>query len=191
MSAATRFTLLVPEDWYRLPLVEDAALQRAVAAVVDRQFRGLDDQPLLRRETTEALLERGRRAREGGGVDLYLSYSDVAGVPLALSLLVSVLPLPPGVSSLRAVARDLDAEGSRAELVDLPGGTAVRRRRIGNVDATELGASPDSESLLVDYTFLGPEDTLLLLSFSSPLVQVADALAELFEAVAGSLGWSA
>ena len=35
-----------------------------------------------------------------------------------------------------------------------------------------------------------PGETALLLTFSSPLVPVADALAELFEAVAGTVRWS-
>jgi hypothetical protein len=48
-APATRLTLVAPDDWYRLPLTDDAALQRAVDEVVTRQFRGIDDQPVLRR----------------------------------------------------------------------------------------------------------------------------------------------
>lgn len=186
---ATRLNLITPEDWYRLPLAEEAALKRAVTSLVDRQFRGIDNQPLLRREAADALLEQARRARAGGGVDLYLTFERTAGIPVAASLVVSLVPQPPDTPTLRAVARDLDDPAAPATVVELPSGPAVRRQRVTTVDAAELGASPDSPALLVDYTLLGPSHTLLLLSFSSPLVQVADALAELFEAVAGTVEW--
>lgn len=185
-----RLTLLIPDDWYRLPLTDDEVLRRAVAAVVDRQFRGIDNQPLLRREATDALLRQGRSARDNGGVDLYLSHESVGGIPLAVSLVVSLVPLPPGEPSLHAVARELALPGATVAVVDLPAGGAVRRQRVDAAGAGELGA-PQQESVLVDYALLGPAGTMLLLSFSSPIVAVADALAELFEAVAGTVRWSA
>lgn len=190
-AAPARMTLLAPDDWYRLPLVEDDALQRAVRAVVDRQFAGIDDQPLLRREAIEALLARGRGARANGGVDMYLAFGPVGGVPLALSLVISLLPVPPHVRSLPALAEELSTPGSSAVVVELPFGRAVRRQRVQAVDASAIGAPADQEAVQVDYTLFGPDGTMLLLSFSSPLVTVADALAELFEAVAGTVRWMA
>ncbi|MDO0926328.1 hypothetical protein QQY24_13170 [Streptomyces sp. TG1A-8] len=45
-------------------------------------------------------------------------------------------------------------------------------------------------SVTVDYQLPVPRsDMHLLLTFSSPLVQIADAMAELFDAIAGSLVW--
>lgn len=187
---ATRLTLVAPDDWYRLPLTDEAALQRAVDAVVTRQFRGTDDQPVLRRQSAAALQDRARQARDNGGVDMYLSTEFVSGMPLALSLVVSLVPRPPAGDSLRALARGLDDDDARAVLVDLPSGQAVRRQRVGTLDLGEVDATGAQDVLLVDYSFLGPGDTLLLLSFSSPLVPVADALAELFEAVASTVRWS-
>jgi hypothetical protein len=183
--------LVVPEDWWRLPLTDEAALRRAVDTMVDRRFRGVDDQPLLRRDTAQALLDRAHRARAGGGVDMYLTADLVDGLPLALSLVVSLVPLPPGFVSLPALAREMEDDDTRPALVELSVGPAVRRQRIAAVDASELGAPRDQEMLQVDYTLLGPEDSLLLLTFSSPLVAVADALAELFEAVANTVRWTA
>lgn len=190
-SAPARVSLLAPDDWFRLPLVEDDALQRAVRTVVDRQFAGIDNQPLLRREAIDALLARGRAARANGGIDMYLSFAPTGGMPLALSLVVSLLPVPPHVGSLRALAEELGTPGSSAVVVELPFGPAVRRQRVDAVDASEIGAPGEQEAVLVDYTLLGPDGTMLLLSFSSPLVAVADALAELFEAVAGTVRWTA
>jgi len=55
-AAPARLGLVVPDDWWRLPLTDDVVLRRAVDAAVDRQFRGIDNQPLLRREGAAALL---------------------------------------------------------------------------------------------------------------------------------------
>ncbi|RBY94207.1 hypothetical protein DQ244_02325 [Blastococcus sp. TBT05-19] len=190
-TVPTQLGLVVPDDWWRLPLTDDAVLRRAVDGAVERQFRGIDNQPVLRRETAQALLDQARHARAGGGVDMYVSLEPVAGVPIGMSLVVSLLPLPPDLPSLEAVARDMDDEKARPALVELGSGRCVRRQRVDSLGTSELGVDPTREVLLVDYTFMGPAGTLLLLSFSSPLVAVADALAVLFEAVADTVRWSA
>jgi hypothetical protein len=48
-ALATRLALVAPDDWHRLPLTDDAALRRAEDEVVTRPFRGIADQPVLRR----------------------------------------------------------------------------------------------------------------------------------------------
>ena len=187
----TTLHLVVPDDWRHVPLDDEAAMTRAVQAIVDRQFAGVDSQPVLRREAVGRLTEQARVAAAQGGIEMYLSFAAPAGVPLAISLVVSVVPAPPGHVSLRSLARELAATGSRAEVVELPHGPAVRRQRVDRppvVDA--MGLPDDLEVLACDYVLSGPEDTLLLLSFSSPLAQVAEALAELFEAVASTAHWT-
>jgi len=187
-AAPARLTLVTPEDWYRLPLLEEQRLRRGVAELVDRQFRGKDDRPTLRRELVDALLEQAHRAREGGGVDMYLSDLPIGGVPLALSLVVSLVPLRADVTDLEALAPGFD-DGVQATVVELPAGRALRRQRVEARDAPELAVT-QLDTLLVDYLLPGPGETALLLTFSSPLVPVAEALAELFEAVAGTVQWS-
>ena len=188
-AAPARLTLVTPEDWYRLPLLEEQRLRRGVAELVDRQFRGKDDRPTLRRELVDALLEQAHRAREGGGVDMYLSDLPISGVPLALSLVVSLVPFPADATDLEDLAPGFDDEGVQATVVELPAGRALRRQRVEARDAPELAVT-QLDTLLVDYLLPGPGETALLLTFSSPLVPVAEALSELFEAVAGTVRWS-
>jgi hypothetical protein len=188
-AAPARLTLVTPEDWYRLPLLEEERLRRGVAELVDRQFRGKDDRPTLRRELVDAVLEQAHRAREGGGVDMYLSHLPIDGVPLALSLVVSLVPFAADAIDLERLAPGLDDEGVQATVVDLPAGRALRRERVEARDASDLAVS-QLDTLLVDYVLPGPGETALMLTFSSPLVVVADALAELFEAVAATVRWS-
>jgi hypothetical protein len=189
-GAPARLTLVTPEDWYRLPLLEEARLRRAVGEFVGRQFSGRDDRPALRAELTGALLDQAHQARDGGAVDMYLSGLPVGGVPLALSLVVTLLPFPADRPSLEALAPGFDDDVAQATVVELPAGPALRRRRVATTDLPEFG-TPQVDALLVDYVLPGPEDTALLLTFSSPLVPVAEALAELFEAVAATVRWSA
>jgi hypothetical protein len=182
-------TLVTPEDWFRLPLLEEERLQRAVREFVGRQFRGKDDRPALRRELVDALIDQAHRARDVGAVDMYLSDLPIGGVPLALSLVVTLLPSPPDLTNLEDLAPGFDDDGVQATVVDLPSGRALRRQRVQPMDAEEFEVR-QLDTLLVDYLVPGPGDTALLLTFSSPLVPVAEALAELFEAVAGTVRWS-
>lgn len=188
-APGARLTLVTPEDWYRLPLLEEERLRRSAGELVDRQFRGKDDRPTLRRELVEALLEQAHRAREGGAVDMYLSHLPIGGVPLALSLVVTLLPFPAQTTALEDLAPGFDDDGVQATVVELPSGRALRRQRVEPMDAPGLAVS-QLDTLLVDYVLPGPDDTALMLTFSSPLVAVAEALAELFEAVAGTVRWS-
>lgn len=184
----SRLHLVVPEDWRQIPLHDGGALTSAVRAVVDRQFRGMEDQPLLKRDAVRRLTETASEAASQGGVELYLSFAAVAGIPVATSLLVSLVPAPPGHVSLRSVARELSAAGDRTEVVELPFGTAVRRQRV--VPPAGPDVPQALEVVACDYYLKGPEGTLLLLAFSSPLAALADPLAELFEAVAATARWT-
>ena len=192
-TTPSRLTLVTPEDWYRLPLLEESALKRAVTEYAGRQFRGKDDRPTLRRELVDALLSEAHRAREGGAVDMYLSGLPVGGIPLAISLVVTLVPVPSeGAGSVDEWAPGFDDDGVQATVVELPAGRAVRRQRVDAVDLGTLAepGTPPLDTLLVDYLLPGPGGTALLLTFSSPLVPVAEALAELFEAVAGTVRWT-
>jgi hypothetical protein len=181
--------MVTPEDWYRLPLLEEERLKRAVGEFVGRQFQGRDDRPTLRHEIVDALLDQAHQAREGGAVDMYLSDLPIGGIPLALSLVVTLIPVPPDLPDVEALAPGFDDDGVQATVVELPSGRALRRQRVQPMDAEDLGVR-QLDTLLVDYLMPGPGETALLLTFSSPLVPVAEALAELFEAVAGTVRWS-
>ena len=191
MTTGSRLHLVTPDDWRQVPLDDEGAMQRALDAIVDRQFRGVDDQPLLKRSARSELLSRAVAARDAGGVEMYLSFQEVGGVPLAISLVVTLIPAPPDARGLRSVLQDLAAAGDPGEPVELAAGLAVRRRRLNRPEGlTAFGAPEEMEVVSVDYFLEGPRDTLVLLSFSSPLTSIADALADLFEAVASTVRWS-
>lgn len=185
---ATAFALLTPEDWYRIPLRSQEQRTASVRALVDRQFHGLDDQPILRRETEGVLLGVAEAGAESNGVALYLSTQEVLGVPLAASLLVTVVA--ERFDALQAVgALAVEGDGEVA-LVELPsaGRSARRRRTTESREGRRLGSSlPET---VVEYFVPVPgRDEVLLLTFSTPLEPIAEALTALFDSVAATLRW--
>ncbi|MET8895020.1 hypothetical protein [Streptomyces albogriseolus] len=170
------YQLLLPEGWFRIG-IEPASRERSVDALVNRRFGGVDDAPHLKRRLRDKLLAQAAAAYDQGGIELYLSMKQAGALTVPASLLVMLLP--PGRAS----------EATDASVVELAAGTARRRRRCTD-------AAPDDSEVLpsvtLDYQVPVPgTETHLLLTFSTPLVQIADAMVELFDAVAGSLRWRA
>ncbi|WP_324784247.1 hypothetical protein [Streptomyces sp. H51] len=155
-------------------------------ALIKRQFAGVDDQPVLRRKAEEHLRGTAQAGVEQGGVVLYLSFLEVGGIPLSASLLVS---------HLRQKFDSLDAVGALAGsgevgMVTLPAaGRAARLlRRQRTKQSRKLGS--EFADTVVEYFVPVPDrDEVLMLTFSTPLEPIADAMVGLFDAVAGTLRW--
>ena len=90
--APERYELVVPQGWWGIDL-DPARRDGHVAALVDHQWRGVDDAPHLRAQARDELRARAAEAAEAGGLQLFLSVGAVDGVPLSASLLVSSAPL--------------------------------------------------------------------------------------------------
>ncbi len=174
--APVDYELLLPEGWFRIG-IEPGSRERSVDALVDRRFDGVDNAPHLKRRLREELLAQAGAAYDQGGIELYLSMQRAGALTVPASLLVTLLP--PGRAS----------EAADATVVDLAAGTALRRRGRAGADGDGGEALP---SVTLDYQLPVPgTGTQMLLTFSTPLVQIADAMVELFDAVAGSLRWRA
>ncbi|WP_130796386.1 MULTISPECIES: hypothetical protein [Streptomyces] len=185
------YRLITPQEWYQIPLAPGER-ERSVNALVDRQFQGQDDAAAAKHRVRGQLLEQAESAFRNHGVELYLSLQSVGPVTVPASLLVTFVPghtVP--CSSLEELAEragggDLEVEST---LEELPSGPAVRvRRREEPVDGSPADVEPP---VAVDYYLPIPgTDDLLLLSFSTPLPAIADALVQLFDAVARSFAWT-
>lgn len=180
------FGLITPEDWFRIPLLPEERRAASVSALVKRQFAGVDDQPVLRRQAEEQLLGAAEAGVEQGGVVLYLSFLEAAGIPLSASLLIS--RIHQRFDSLDAVSALRDK--GEAALVRLPAaGRAARRRRSERTrESRRLGT--EFADTIVEYFVPVPDrDEVLMLTFSTPLEPIADSMVELFDAVAATLRW--
>jgi hypothetical protein len=180
------FGLITPEDWYRIPLLPADRREASVSALVKRQFAGVDDQPVLRRKAEEQLLGTAEAAVGQGGVVLYLSFLEAGGIPLSASLLVS--RLYERFDGLDAVAALAGSGEVTLETLPAVGRAARLRRQERTKQSRKLGS--EFEDTVVEYFVPVPDrDEVLMLTFSTPLEPIADAMVELFDAVAGTLRW--
>lgn len=181
---ALDYRLVVPADWSRLDLTAADSGAAQVRRLVRRLAGSADDQAQLRRELVAHLETACAEAKGRGGVDLYLSAGGPSGTLVAASLLVTVTPQHVGAEHAVAAVADVLGEGGAA-VVDIGGRRAVRSVR------EELPGDLPTDgrrSLVVQYVFVMPE-VVVLLSFSTPVLALAEPLTALFDAVAETFRW--
>ncbi|NKI42408.1 hypothetical protein [Streptomyces physcomitrii] len=193
------YRLLLPEGWFRLALEEERRAA-SVEALVDRQLRGADHLAYLRPQLRAELMARAEESYRGGGIELYLSLQQAGALTIPASLLVTLLRPEPGraLPRLDDLAQELAAEaqpGREVSMEKTAAGRALRvRREIRTEEETQQGEKQEQyafDSVTVDYQLDIPGGQgQLLLTFSTPLVQLAEAMTELFDAIGGSLTWS-
>ncbi|MCK8435757.1 hypothetical protein G3I77_22895 [Streptomyces sp. D2-8] len=185
------YRLLLPDGWFQIPL-DPEQRDKSIDALVERQFRGIDDAPHLKDGLRKDLRRRATRAYRSGGIELYLSLQEVGPFTIPASLLVTLAPLRhPEALPLQVLAQALARDGEGAvSIEELHSGTAVRVRKLTPQGDDETSESSHN-SLSVDYHLPVPGAmAFLLLTFSTPLEPIADAMAELFDAIADSLTWT-
>jgi hypothetical protein len=186
------YWLAVPSDWWRIDL-DPRRRVRSVRALLDRQFAGHDDLARLRRQTEANLVHQAEEAAAGGGIELFVTTEPVAGVPLPATLLVSLAPPAPdpGVVTPSDLVTHLAAThpAEQATLADLPAGLAVRHRyrAVSQPDPDE--AEIVSVNLTTYLAVPEGEGAYLMLSFSTPVEPLGDAMAGLFDAISATVRW--
>jgi hypothetical protein len=200
MAEPSDYELFLPEGWFRIPL-EPEKRMKSIDALVERQLSGIDDAPHVRRLLRQELLDNASRAFDEGGIELYLSLQRAGSLTVPASLLISLGRPPRGgrPAALADLAELLAADVAQERevaIVELKAGTALRIRGTCDPETdTSAGKPTDGadyamQSVTVDYQVQVPgTDALLLLAFSTPLVPIADAMVELFDAIASSLTW--
>jgi hypothetical protein len=190
MSRPSDYRLILPENWHRIDL-EPGAREPGIARLTDRQFRGIDNAPHLKRQARDELLKTARNAYGNGGIEMYVSLQTAAGFPLSASLIVTLTPPHEddvNVSPQR-LAESLSGNDAQVTLASLPAGPAVRvRRRTAPGENGGAGYRPTVTNLAIHIPVPG-SGAYLILSFSTPLDPLADAMTGLFDAIAGTLRW--
>jgi hypothetical protein len=179
---AAGYRLVLPGGWFAIDL-DPGRRERAVAALAERQFAAPDNAPHLKAQARQELLARARAAYEAGGLEMFLSTQQVAGIPLAASLVIFLVP-PPGPQAVTAeeLAASLSGEGRQVRVADLPAGTAVWvLKRTETTDGTA--------ATLEVFVPVPRGGGWLLLAFSAPLGPLAPAMTRLFDAIAATLRW--
>jgi len=189
------YRLAFPEGWERIVLDPDRWPHR-IDKLVNRGLRRTKATPQLKAALVERMREQAEAAHANGGVEMYVVNQLIGQVPVSAGLVVTVLQPPPGADpgDLSDIALSLAARVAPDDEVtttDLPAGPAVRhlyRRRPEPDD-------PDGNKLLVThldvYLAVPHVDQRLLLSFSTPVEPLAEALVGLFDSIARTLQWMA
>lgn len=183
-----RFTVLTPNDWWRVPLADKDARRRSVEQLSKQQFKGIDHQPVLRARLVDHVLRQAGDAAASGGLEMYLAVQ-LQGLPVAATLTTYLVPHPMPDSAV--AMQDMVGPEGDCDRVEVPAGPAYRRRRSRGAEGTPAeGAENEPLTTLVDYWIAVPgQPQMLLLEFSTPMEQIAEVMVDLFDAVAGSVRW--
>ncbi|MDQ4012012.1 MAG: hypothetical protein M3228_15265 [Actinomycetota bacterium] len=186
------WTLMLPPGWWHVPL--DERRGQSLTALLDNRLASLprDRVATLRRELDGELGRLAERAAENGATDMYLSVDLVQGLPVAATCLVTVVPTGVGTAlpaaELAAMMGDQpDDEVGVLEVAGAPAARVRRREPVDEADGFSTGGLPLTR--LQVYVPVPNKAETLLLSFSTPIDPIADAMVALFDAIAGSLRW--
>ncbi|PYF96793.1 hypothetical protein SAMN05216184_11711 [Georgenia satyanarayanai] len=178
--------VILPEDWFAIPLTDDTARTRAVAALVERQLDGTHAGPALRRDLHDQLKSQTAAARHAGGWLMAISLMRVRGAPVPASLVCAReggAGLPG--RTLEEIFDDLSREGGPTATVDAARGpwSTVVRRVVEPADGSS--DSTQTPQLTATY-YLDPGDGhgVIVLAFASPALDLRDGLLKLFDTVA-------
>ena len=186
------WSLTLPPGWWHIPL--DERRGQSVKALLDRRLASLprDRVATLRRELEGELTRLAERAAQNDAVDMYLSVDLMRGLPVAATCLVTVVPTGVGTALPAAELAAMMGDRSNDEVgvVEVAGAPAARVRRREPVDEADGYSSGDLPvTRLQVYVPVPNRAETLLLSFSTPIDPIADAMVALFDAIAGSLRW--
>lgn len=193
-AVAGRFRLAAPANWFTLDL-DRRTYRDNIEALIQQRLGSGPDHERARRDLF-ALMERFTSdAIDQGAVQAFLLSDQIGERPLAASLICTVTSTPdtPVIEDVAAGLRSASRRGGHSEIkiVELGDALAVRargRRKAALPDAS----APTVEVETMQYFVAVPgRDALLILSFSTPDLALAEPYAELFDAMASSLTWEA
>jgi hypothetical protein len=199
-APATGYAVVLPPGWRRIPL--RSGTRKAIREIAEQALSRLpghmspDQAAPHRIRMEQRLAETARKARQAGGIDLYLPVEPVHGTPVPASFVVAAgTPPAPGPVDCGQVIGRLLADRDDAEPVVVDGAAGVR---------LESTAAPDPahgigvESLRVDYIvpLPGSGSRWLIITFSTPgngdpNGEFAKLLAQLFDAIMLTFRWTA
>lgn len=184
--------MLLPPGWWHVPL--DERRGQSITALLDHQLASLprDRIVALRRELDGEIIRLAERAAANGATDMYLNVDLMRGLPVAASCLVTVVPVGFGTTlpATELAALMGDQPGDEVGVLEVAGAPAARvRRREPFTDGEGLSTGELAVTRLQVYVPVPNSAEMLLLSFSTPIDPIADAMVALFDAIAGSLRW--
>ncbi len=192
------FTLRVPESWYEFD-VWRATRTGDLARMVDARTAETPELLPLRGALLKLLREVAADAERQGALFCAAMVDQVEdhGVLVASVIVFQTEGSPdPAENTVDAIAGQVTAFSPadssptwrRVEIVQIPAGRAVR---IAGVETADLGDHPPVECAVMQTLIPVPEGPgVLNVVLTSPLVELADSMLELFSAISETLAWS-
>jgi hypothetical protein len=174
---------MLPPGWARIPLTSPRERGLAVRAMVATQFSGAPANPSLKAQLTAALMRVAADAAKAGGTIMAIHLLAPRGVPIPITLTVFRPTAPASMAALKASLAGAD-DVVEATMDD--GGAVVRRT--SRVSTTIDGGTAPLPQLQAEY-WLDPRDGAGLFHaiFTTPLLEQADALVEMFDGIVSTV----
>jgi len=184
--------VLLPADWWVVPLGDPDARRRAVGSLVERRLGRADVSAAVRRQVRVNLASSVERAAATGGWVMAFMMTQAGPVPLPATLtgyrVGGSFADDAGVAQVQEplTAHVAGCAAGRVDAGEGPFGLVLRgvRERQG---PAALGAQ-DMPVLICDY-WTDPTDGhgLINLCFSTPMVSLREGFLDLFDAITGTL----
>ena len=197
-ARAAGFTLRLPESWVEFD-VWRATRTADLARLVDARIAVLPELAARRRALLRALREVAARAERQGAVFCAAMADSVPDAGLLTATLIVFQTEPasePERDSVAAIAGQVSAvaptEGSlywrRVEVVDLRVGRAVR---VAGVEVADVGGRAPVPGVVMQTLVPVPGGQGVLNAvLTSPMVDLAEAMLDLFDAITETLAWA-
>lgn len=181
-DAPPRAAMMLPPGWATIPLREPRARGQAVRRVVSRQFASGVASPALKAQLTVALMRAAADAAKAGGAVLAIHLLAPAGVPIPITLTVFRPASPHTMAALRST---LQTTPNVVEATLDDGGSVIRRTAM---ISTAVQDTPEATAQFQAEYWLDPGDGAGLFHavFTTPLVDQAETLLEMFDAIAST-----
>ncbi|MFE2532889.1 hypothetical protein [Streptomyces sp. NPDC059371] len=194
------FSLSVPESWWEFDIRPEGR-DATVRGLVDERIRGIPELAEYRGDLAAMLRKMAKDAYDSGAVYMGCMAENFDGVPLTATLTVSVLGArnKQGVAlstDPRAIAENLRTVTARREgdawrtvtTVDIPQ-IGVAARTFGVEDVPVAQGDTRTLRMVLTQTYIpvpGTTDQVVLVSGASPVLDLAEAFHDIFDAVTGT-----
>ncbi|MFD5633756.1 hypothetical protein ACFWJM_06370 [Streptomyces sp. NPDC127077] len=194
------FSLSVPESWWEFDIRPEGR-DATIRGLVDERIREVPELAEYRGDLTAMLRRTAKDAYDSGAVYMGCMAENFDGVPLTATLTVSVLGArnKQGLAlstDPRAIAESLRTVTARREgdawrtvtTVDIPE-VGVAARTFGVEDVPVAQDDTRTLRMVLTQTYIpvpGTTDQVVLVSGASPVLDLAEAFHDIFDAVTGT-----
>lgn len=204
-APVTDVRVTLPEHWWPIPLTDEGEMRSALNGLLEHEFSGFADRPLLQSDLRRVLVSQADAARASGGRLLALCRQWANGVPVPAALVVIWVDLAAEPHGDRGDAllelrdrlhpnpEDALPAGHSLDLASVPPGRVLRNVRIDRATVPTVDPS-DADghvpALVADYWLERPDRSgFVQLAFSSPILPIRDAWLELWDAIVSAMRW--